>query len=58
MYYNVGLGLRERVMVYPMVFCTLVAVWSFVRKQKLASVSAHQPMMQPQEMRPRPVLEL
>jgi hypothetical protein len=58
MYYNVGLGLRERVMAYPMVFCTLVAVWSFVRKKKLASVSPHHPMIQPQQIRSRPVLEV
>lgn len=31
-YYNVGLGLRERVMVYPMVFALLVSLWSLRRK--------------------------
>lgn len=36
-YYNVGLGLRERVMAYPMIFSTLVALWSFRRKAAVAS---------------------
>lgn len=31
-YYNVGLGLRERTMAYPMVFCLLVALWAYRRK--------------------------
>lgn len=31
-YYNVGLGLRERVMAYPMILSSLVALWSFRRK--------------------------
>jgi uncharacterized protein with PQ loop repeat len=44
MYYNVGLGLRERVMVYPMAFSLLVAIWSLRRKQRLF---AQQPTLQP-----------
>lgn len=36
-YYNVGLGLRERVMAYPMVFSLLVALWSVRAKRKLLS---------------------
>ena len=31
-YYNVGLGLRERVMAYPMCYAILVALWSMRRK--------------------------
>ena len=31
-YYNVGLGLRERVMAYPMMFSIFVAMWSVRRK--------------------------
>lgn len=31
-YYNVGLGLRERIMAYPMIFSVLVALWSMRRK--------------------------
>lgn len=31
-YYNVGLGLRERVMAYPMIFSLLVALWSTRRR--------------------------
>lgn len=34
-YYNVGLGLRQRVMAYPMIFSLLVALWSLRRRQKL-----------------------
>jgi hypothetical protein len=34
-YYNIGLGLRERVMAYPMIFSILVALWSLRRKHKL-----------------------
>lgn len=30
-YYNVGLGLRQRVMAYPMIFSVLVALWSVRR---------------------------
>ena len=36
-YYNVGLGLRQRVMSYPMLFSLLVAVWSIRQKQNLAA---------------------
>ena len=35
-YYNVGLGLRQRVMAFPMVYAVLVALWSMRNKQKLA----------------------
>jgi hypothetical protein len=31
-YYNVGLGLRERVMAYPMIYAMLVSLWSMRRK--------------------------
>jgi len=40
-YYNIGLGLRQRVMAYPMVFSLLVALWSLKRKQKLEAAHAH-----------------
>jgi hypothetical protein len=40
-YYNVGLGLRERVMAYPMIFSTLVALWSLREKRKLTLVPRH-----------------
>jgi hypothetical protein len=36
-YYNVGLGLRQRVMAYPMVFALLVALWSLREKHKLGA---------------------
>lgn len=35
LYYNVGLGLRQRVMAFPMIYAILVAVWSMRQKQKL-----------------------
>jgi hypothetical protein len=38
-YYNVGLGLRERVMSYPMVFAVLVALWSMRRKLDVPTIS-------------------
>jgi hypothetical protein len=38
-YYNVGLGLRERVMSYPMVFAALVALWSMRRKLDVPTIS-------------------
>jgi hypothetical protein len=41
-YYNVGLGLRERIMAFPMLACTLVAVWSF-RRKSIAAASALPP---------------
>lgn len=31
-YYNVGLGLRQRVMAYPMILSTLVAMWALRRR--------------------------
>jgi hypothetical protein len=34
-YYNVGLGLRERVMVYPPLFAILVALWALNRRRHL-----------------------
>ena len=37
--YNVGLGLRERVMVYPPLFCLLVATSAY-RKAKAAAAKA------------------
>jgi hypothetical protein len=33
-YYNVGLGLRERVMAYPMIFSIAVSLWSVQRKRR------------------------
>lgn len=37
-YFNVGLGLRERVMTYPLIFSLLVGVWATRRRRKLAMV--------------------
>ena len=37
-YYNVGLGLRQRVMAFPMIYALLVAVWGMRQKQRLAPV--------------------
>lgn len=34
-YYNVGLGLRQRVMAYPMIFTLLVAMWSIRQRHRL-----------------------
>ena len=35
-YYNVGLGLRQRVMSYPMIFSLIVAMWALRAKQAAA----------------------
>jgi hypothetical protein len=45
-YYNVGLGLRERIMAFPMFVCTLVALWVMRRKQIIvATAPAHDELM-------------
>jgi hypothetical protein len=36
-YYNVGLGLRQRVMAYPMIFAVMVSLWSMRHKRSLES---------------------
>jgi len=51
-YYNVGLGLRERTMAYPMVFAFLVSFWSARRKQKLMSAPAPRLMVNAKGHRP------
>jgi hypothetical protein len=35
LYYNVGLGLRQRVMAYPMIFSVIVSMWALRRKNKM-----------------------
>jgi hypothetical protein len=37
-YYNVGLGLRQRVMAFPMIFSILIALWSMRRKMAGSAV--------------------
>jgi hypothetical protein len=44
-YYNVGLGLRQRVMALPMTFSVLVALWSLRQKYNLASARAPRPLV-------------
>jgi hypothetical protein len=48
-YFNVGLGLRERVMAYPPIYSILVALWSMRRKRKIALQAT--PAVQPQTSR-------
>lgn len=44
-YYNVGLGVRERVMVFPPLFCVFVAQWAMlrVRAEPAVAVVTHSP---------------
>jgi hypothetical protein len=58
LYYNVGLGLRERVMAYPMIYCTIVALWSLRQKRSLMRSDAGPPalMLDPKAHRPVPEL--
>jgi len=44
-YYNVGLGLRERVMAYPMIFSLLVALWSMRQERKIQAVAGPRPSL-------------
>jgi hypothetical protein len=57
-YYNVGLGLRQRVMAYPMVFSMLVALWAYRRKGKTAAAPniPRDLMLGPDRNRPVPEL--
>ena len=57
-YYNVGLGLRERVMTYPMIFSFLVALWSLRRKPQLPEMghASHSLRVSPNPHRPVPEL--
>lgn len=57
-YYNVGLGLRERVMAYPMIFSALVAVWSVRQKQREALTGPARPMTSRVATPPSAVAEL
>jgi hypothetical protein len=45
-YYNVGLGIRERVMAFPMVYSILVALWAWKRKRRAATPIAAELMAQ------------
>lgn len=42
-YYNVGLGLRQRVMAYPMIFSALVTLWAMRAKDAPARVRPQAP---------------
>ena len=44
-YYNVGLGLRERIMSFPMIFSALVALWSMRRKRAAPPVRQMHPSL-------------
>lgn len=57
-YYNVGLGLRQRVMAYPTLFATLVSLWSMRQKRSLLTAAQAQVplMVQPKANRPAPEL--
>lgn len=57
-YYNVGLGLRERVMAYPMVFCLLVALWGYRRKIMVPSDARIGPAVVARPNPQQPVPEL
>jgi hypothetical protein len=48
-YYNVGLGLRQRVMAYPMLFSMFVMLWSIPRERFLAAGTAPSPRTVPQQ---------
>jgi hypothetical protein len=59
LYYNVGLGLRERVMAYPMIYCAVVALWCLRQKRSMLmrAVAAPQALMlDPKAHRPVPEL--
>lgn len=58
LYYNVGLGLRERVMAYPMIYCALVSLWCLRQKRSLMRSAAgpHALMLDPKAHRPVPEL--
>jgi hypothetical protein len=57
-YYNIGLGLRQRVMAYPMVYSLLVALWSMRRKMAAPAAPQVQHALMPEGNRHRPVPEL
>lgn len=44
-YFNVGLGLRQRVMAYPMIFSLLVALWSVRQRHKLDAAPHSRPRL-------------
>ena len=57
-YYNVGLGLRQRVMTYPMVFSVLVAMWSLRKRQEATQRPRVQRGLMPEAMRNRALPEV
>jgi hypothetical protein len=57
-YYNVGLGLRQRVMAFPMIFSVLVAMWSLRRRQAAAEAGHVQQGLVPGPLRNRPLPEV
>jgi hypothetical protein len=57
-YYNVGLGLRQRVMAYPMIFSILVALWSMRRSMATPGVQYLRPNLMVAPNRNRAVPEL
>jgi len=57
-YYNVGLGLRQRVMAFPMIFPVLVAMWSLRRRQAAAEAGRVQQGLVPGPLRNRPLPEV
>jgi hypothetical protein len=57
-YYNVGLGLRERIMAYPMVYAALVALWSVRQKRSLAAAPAPGDRLMANLQANRPLTEL
>lgn len=58
LYYNVGLGLRQRVMAYPMIYCALVALWSLRQKRSMMRAATDQPALMLDRKANRPVPEL
>lgn len=44
-YYNVGLGIRERVMIFPPLFCAFIAQWGIVRSRSPQSRVARAPSL-------------
>ena len=54
-YYNVGLGLRERIMSFPMILSVLVALWSMRRKSAAPPVPQMHPSLLVRDNRNRAV---
>jgi hypothetical protein len=54
-YYNIGLGLRERVMAYPTIFAFLVSLWSLRQKRSLLAALPADNRLMPDAQQNRPL---